>query len=407
MANHKALPEEVRQQLDRILSHPTFRTSHRCQALLRYLVEHVLGGSSVSPKERTLGAEVFGRPPDYDTNEDPIVRGAASDIRKRIAQYYYEPEHQAELRIELPPGSYLPRIYPHEEVLIPHAEASAAQGEATVLHLVEKAEPEMRKRRAWSRTVLIAVSALLLIALCAYTIYQLNAQTALDRFWNPVLNHSERILLGIVSSSTNIDTSKGQRAVVTSPLGIPFVGLNDQSALLQVIQLLHKKNKEYTVVPDSFNGNLSDASISPSLAELRQHPVVLIGNSDWTQRLLQPLRFHPVQQDTDFWIADSQNPSSKQWIGKTEQPYNAYTQDYAIISRIQEPTTGQTVVMIVGLGLHGTAAAAEFVSSPADMNLVADAKSPEWKKKNVQIVISTKIAGDSWGSPQLLAKYFW
>jgi hypothetical protein len=45
---------------------------------------------------------------DYDTNQDPIVRASAAEIRKRIAQYYHEPGHETELRIELPLGSYVP-----------------------------------------------------------------------------------------------------------------------------------------------------------------------------------------------------------------------------------------------------------------------------------------------------------
>jgi hypothetical protein len=32
--------------------------------------------------------EVFGRSPDYDTAEDPVVRLRAADVRKRLAQYY-------------------------------------------------------------------------------------------------------------------------------------------------------------------------------------------------------------------------------------------------------------------------------------------------------------------------------
>ena len=61
-------------------------------------------------KERTLGVEVFGRAPDYDTNLDPVVRTTAVEIRKRIAQYYHEEGHQNEIRIDFPAGSYLPEF---------------------------------------------------------------------------------------------------------------------------------------------------------------------------------------------------------------------------------------------------------------------------------------------------------
>src|SRR5215472_11127889 len=102
--------EAVREQLERILADPLFRNSKRFPVLLRYVVEQTLDGTSAELKERTLGVEVFGRQPNYDTNEDPIVRATAAEIRKRIAQYYQNPEHGSELRIQLHPGSYVPEF---------------------------------------------------------------------------------------------------------------------------------------------------------------------------------------------------------------------------------------------------------------------------------------------------------
>ena len=74
------------------------------------LVERSLHGHAEPLKERTLGVEVFGRAPDYDTNLDPVVRTTAVEIRKRIAQYYHEEGHQNEIRIDFPAGSYLPEF---------------------------------------------------------------------------------------------------------------------------------------------------------------------------------------------------------------------------------------------------------------------------------------------------------
>jgi hypothetical protein len=45
-----------------------------------------LDGQIEPLKERTLGVEVFGRRADYDTNQDPMVRASAAEIRKPIAQ---------------------------------------------------------------------------------------------------------------------------------------------------------------------------------------------------------------------------------------------------------------------------------------------------------------------------------
>lgn len=105
-AERAAAPE----QLERILANPHFKNSKRYPCLFRHVVEQSLKGRADQLKERTLGIEAFGRDPDYDTNLDPVVRTTAGEIRKRIAQYYHEPGHEAEIRIDLPAGSYVPEF---------------------------------------------------------------------------------------------------------------------------------------------------------------------------------------------------------------------------------------------------------------------------------------------------------
>jgi hypothetical protein len=79
---------DVLQQLDRLLENSHFSNSRRFPNFVRFIVQEELGGRGDQLKERTLGIEVFGREPGYDTTSDPIVRVTAAEIRKRIAQYY-------------------------------------------------------------------------------------------------------------------------------------------------------------------------------------------------------------------------------------------------------------------------------------------------------------------------------
>src|SRR5512134_476872 len=82
--------DAVREHLERILVSSVFRNSRRYASVLRYVVERTLDGSADSLKERTIGIEVFGRAPDYDTTTDHAVRSAVAEIRKRLAQYYLD-----------------------------------------------------------------------------------------------------------------------------------------------------------------------------------------------------------------------------------------------------------------------------------------------------------------------------
>ena len=103
--------DQVVAELERVLASPLFRGSRRCQILLRRITEQTISGDFDSLKERALGAHVFGRPADYDTSQDPVVRASAAEIRKKLAQYYQESGHESEIHIGLPPGSYLAEFH--------------------------------------------------------------------------------------------------------------------------------------------------------------------------------------------------------------------------------------------------------------------------------------------------------
>ena len=93
-----------------MLASQHFKNGKRYPALLSYLVRKSLEGQTDHLKERTLGIEVFGRSPDYDTNADPIIRVTAAEIRKKIAQFYHYKGNDSRLQIDLPFGSYVPEF---------------------------------------------------------------------------------------------------------------------------------------------------------------------------------------------------------------------------------------------------------------------------------------------------------
>src|SRR6201999_552697 len=106
-------PEEiafVRQHLQEVLARAAFRGCQRSAQFLKHIVEQSIAGSFESLKERSIGIELFGRAPSYDTGEDAIVRVTASDVRKRLLQHYGEYGSPSGLRLNLPLGSYVPLV---------------------------------------------------------------------------------------------------------------------------------------------------------------------------------------------------------------------------------------------------------------------------------------------------------
>src|SRR5258708_20926419 len=119
LSQSEIIPAAVREQLELLVQDPVFRSSKRSVQFLRYVVGQTLEGWADQIKERTIGVEVFGRNPSYDTNLDHVVRTAAIELRKRLAVYYGDERHRSELHTSLVPGSYIPRFtYPAQSGLV-------------------------------------------------------------------------------------------------------------------------------------------------------------------------------------------------------------------------------------------------------------------------------------------------
>jgi len=183
----------VWEQLEKLLLSNHFSASKRYPSFLRYVLSHTLAGEADLLKERTLGIEVFGRKPDYDTAADPIVRVTAAEIRKRIEQYYHEPGHEDEIRIFLPSGAYALQFYPHgQTVLAGLSEIAAASTELQTLP--SDASKQGIPRRPLNRIIVAGVVlALLLCASLPFLMRSLRTSASRE-FWNPFVKSGDSVL---------------------------------------------------------------------------------------------------------------------------------------------------------------------------------------------------------------------
>jgi len=117
----------VRDHLKEVARSHAFAGSKRAQDFLQLIVGHALEGEVDSLRERMIGAEMFGRPVDYDTGSDSVVRVKATEVRKKLAQFYLEMDSKCPVRIELPIGSYVPRF------LFEKASTASANSNETVV----------------------------------------------------------------------------------------------------------------------------------------------------------------------------------------------------------------------------------------------------------------------------------
>jgi hypothetical protein len=147
-----------------------------------------------------------------------------------------------------------------------------------------------------------------------------------------------------------------------------------------------------------------------TFTDLQNGPTILVGllNNNWTQRLMPNLRF-TVEQPTEsrVIIRDRDNPSSDAWSIDYSDPYLSVTKDYALVLRMVDPKTEQTVVVVAGITVFGTSAAAGFLTDSNEIAKLAAIAPPGWARKNMEIVLSTEVIGGRSGPATIEAAHFW
>ena len=385
----------VREELIAIVSSPHFSNSKRYPALLRYVVEKTLDGQADQLKERTLGVEVFGRRPDYDTNADPVVRFSAGEIRKRIAQYYHEAAGESPILIELPLGGYIPEF-----------RTRLALSESTLEQELDPLSPEtadLQKPPSVPMSpripfVLIIALLLTLISGGAYMVHRAATHNLSEELWGPLLNAQGPVQIVVGSGSVGLVAPESPETSLSNHMIGPYhhVSVSSAIAISRISGILDKHGKTYTI---------KEAPLT-SLTDIRGRPVIFIGglNNAWTLRLTDPLRFRFVP-GPQARIEDVKNPQNTAWSLDFSRPFTSITVDYGIVARYHDKYTNGIVLIVAGLGPYGTAAVSELISSPQYLNQIERQLPNGLKEANLEVVVRTDVVDGEAGPPQVVAAY--
>jgi hypothetical protein len=418
--NHAALPasptpvdpavnQTIIDHLNKVLESPQFRGSDRCKHFLDFVVHQALDGKGEELKERVVGVEVFGRPNDYETAGDAIVRVKANEVRKRLAQYYAQLPIRTPVRIELPAGSYVPRFDWRSDV----GEESASSAPAVWPTSVRIG------RRGFGRW-LIRVPLTAAIIVTSLWLFRAARTTTIDQFWGPVLSGSGVPLICLGSGTEAYLLSDRLKEQIQSlpgrsdePIPIPiasddvvrlsnfFLSMGNFYTVMRISALLDARGK-----PPDFRSN-------PwvNLDDLRGRPVIFIGAfmNLWTLHANAALRFE-FQGEPGRWgaksIRDNMNPH-KVWTVEKTYPWGPQAVDYAIVSRVWDRTSDSVFVTAAGINVFGTQAAGEFLSNPSYWKDLVRNLPRGWERKNLQIVLQTDIIGTTPSPPKAIASYVW
>ena len=394
-------PAEVMAQVKRVQGSQYFVHSHRYSSLLQYIVEHSLRGEQEELRERIIGMEVFGRPADYDTSIDPTVRVTAGEVRKRLALYYQGAERAQELRIEIPLRSYKAEFSMPASEEIPAAVAE------------EKPTPgASRSLPKWSWAAMAAVLLLLILGGAAWGYRQSQATTPIERFWKPFENPGGQTMIYVGTSSASDDISRGAESGVSTPEStekLPYFQFSRQRGNVSMTDVTVAQDINFFLQSRKTQGYIREAS-GITLAELHNHPIILIGiENKWTKRLVSGLRYS-FQRDSDHgtrWIEDREHPENRQWHLEMGAPYEQVDKDYAAIIRAHDPKTGQMWLGVAGLSGIGTLAAHQILLNPEEMAGLVGNLPGGWEKKDLEMILEIQVVQGSPGTSKLVAYSIW
>ncbi len=429
-------PALIQHALDQVLSSAPFRNTQQCQTLLRYIVKHTLAGEDNLLRERVIGSEVFGRRPDYETGEDPVVRLRAAEVRKRLAQFYQSAPQESGIQIDIPSGSYRAvfrlreRSHPALSEPDPPAEIHPGELESHSLLQVIESHPtapavateiyrHSSRRHSWLFWVAAAV--LLLVAAAVLTLSWNEAQiSAFKTFWAPWAGSPKPIIIAIGSNAVYrlSDTMNDQYArdhhlethgeeffvplapdanvkgEDLHPAENSFVALGDVAAVSNIVASLTRQKLNFQ---ERFPNDIS-------FAELRNNPSLLIGgfNNPMTLELTKNLRFVLGARNE---IDDTQDYNRRWQLHASEDSHD--TEDYAIVTRLIQRQGDAPTLSVAGMGQYGTLAAANFVCSPTAISEMTHQLPRDWINHNLQLILHVKVVDFKPATTEIVAIHTW
>jgi hypothetical protein len=259
---------------------------------------------------------------------------------------------------------------------------------------------------------------LAIVAFAAWRYVPSSEERDLNKFWSPVLENSNTVLIGIgnnplyeLSNAGEDEYYKSHPKTRFEEMGLhPYIPLSpgaidskyinpalniyltigDVWALSRIEYILAQRNKKLDIrfVNDMAYG------------DLRQSPTILVGahNNSWTMTMTENLRFGFQGHSTIIDRVDSK----RQWTANFDR-----SETYGIVARIFNSWNGKVVIVIGGIGYSGTRAAGDFIANPQAISKLVKSLPKDWENKNIEVVLHTTVNNQVPSAPDVVAAYSW
>lgn len=171
MVRESPVASDRRVALDALLASRTFRRADVLRKLLTYLVEQDEAGRARDITEYELGTNVLGRSQDFAPDSDSSVRTRVHALRQKLEEYYRDEAPEAEIRIELPRGGYIPEF-----------------------KYLSVSQPALSRSKPWGVWALVGfVCAAAVVALGSFV--QRGDPKPLAKLWEPILQPGQPVAI--------------------------------------------------------------------------------------------------------------------------------------------------------------------------------------------------------------------
>jgi hypothetical protein len=373
-------PAECRQMLARVLASNQLRRSERHRAFLSYVCNLALTEPEREIRESEIGCKVFGRPAEYDTGRDNIVRVNASELRHRLNEYFQAEGAGESVIVDIPRGTYRPVFAqrpvapgPPEPMALPIAPtmAPAADRRPAVRWLIPLAwfllggsvswilahrvtappvESSRLVARFWSRLIQPGRITDVVMADSCLSLYQDLTKESISL--NQYLN---REYLSRIPAKSNLN-----QAEVAALMSRRYSSMAD-------FQLVRRLMMMMPTLADQRKLAVYFARDYPA-ANLLQSNVILIGSkrSDpWAEPFDRLMNFRFVFfEDSNITSIQNEKPLPGEQP-KYDQPRLKpnETESYAVVAFLPNLRGTGSALLLAGSNMDGTEAAGEFVTS--------------------------------------------
>jgi hypothetical protein len=419
----------------RVAGSKGFAKSKFLISFILYICEKHLLDQTGEITEQLIGEHVFRRPQGYNPGEDNIVRNYARLLRQRLDEYFNSEGIDETIRIAVPRGGYVP-IFIEEDKAV--GEIRPQPSQVGLIGVVggdsSQQQPEEIVDRAVKDQVLPGRQVLGLRALCAALFLALVSvaardihikspqQRVSDRFWSVFFSSTRDTLLvpadsGLViyQDLTNRRISLAEYAAgeyqkhTSTTSGIDSAIVNELGGRRYTsvvdLHIVSSISQLPAVVKNRFKVRYAR---EVTLDDLKQSNVILLGSFDsnpWVDLFQKDVnfQFEPQPKVDDVVIHNLHPMAGESEYYRTDQSDSARSTFGLIVVTPNLDGTGH-VLLIEGINMAGTEAAAEYLFSDASVPLLSKVFDSNGSIMPFEVLLETSNIGANAARPRIISE---